>query len=139
MKLHRTLILLALASCGSAQNGTFTTIDYPGSTDFTPVTSSKAATAREVLAIFAGGLGATRPGVAAGQPFPLNALAPVDSLVEVRVNGRSAVVFGAVGLPGTVDGYQVNFRLPADVAKGTAKVELSAGGSAGAPVSIAVQ
>ncbi|MDQ6677516.1 MAG: hypothetical protein M3Z09_09495, partial [Acidobacteriota bacterium] len=103
------------------------------------VTSSNAATAGEVLAIFAKGLGATRPGVAAGQPFPPNALAPVDSLVEVRVNGRSTVVFGAVGLPGTVDGYQVNFRLPADVTKGTAKVELSAGGSAGAPVTIVVQ
>ena len=63
----------------------------------------------------------------------------MDSLVEVRVNGRSAVVFGAVGLPGTVDGYQVNFRLPADVAKGTANVELSAGGSTGTPVSIVVQ
>ncbi len=109
------------------------------SADFTPVTSSKAATAGEVLAIFAKGLGATRPSVAAGQPFPANSLAPVDSLVEVRVNGRSTVVFGAVGLPGTVDGFQVNFRLPADVAKGTAKVELSAGGSAGAPVNITVQ
>jgi len=109
------------------------------SADFTTVTSSKAATAGEVLAIFAKGLGTTRPSVAAGQAFPANPLVPVDSLVEVRVNGRSAVVFGAVGLPGTVDGFQVNFRLPADVAKGTAKVELSAGGSAGAPVNIAVQ
>ncbi len=109
------------------------------SADFTAVTTTKAATAGEVLAIFAKGLGATRPGVAGGQPFPPNALASVDSLVEVRINGRSAIVFGAVGLPGTIDGYQVNFRLPADVAKGSAKVELSAGGAAGAPVSIVVQ
>lgn len=109
------------------------------SADFTLVSSSKAAVAGEVLAIFAKGLGATRPNVTSGQPFPLGSFAPVDSLVEVRVNGRSTVVFGAVGLPGTVDGFQVNFRLPADIAKGTVKVELSAGGSAGAPVNITVQ
>jgi uncharacterized protein (TIGR03437 family) len=107
--------------------------------DFSLVTSSKPAVASEVLAIFAKGLGATRPTIASDQPFPASPLAAVDSLVEVRINGRSAVVLGAVGLPGTVDGYQVNFRLPADITKGTAKVELSAGGSAGAPVNIAVQ
>jgi hypothetical protein len=107
--------------------------------DFTLVTSAKPAVAGEVLVIFAKGLGATLPSVASGQPFPASPLAAVNSLVEVRVNGRSTVVFGAVGLPGAMDGYQVNFRLPADVAKGTAQVELSAGGTAGAPVSIAVQ
>ena len=109
------------------------------SADFTSVSSSKAAAAGEVLAIFAKGLGATRPSVASGQLFPAGSFAPVDSLVEVRVNGRSTVVFGAVGIPGTVDGFQVNFRLPADIGKGTVKVELSAGGSAGAPINIAVQ
>jgi hypothetical protein len=128
------------AATSTPQIGTVSgTAAVTHSSDFSLVTSSKPATAGEVLVIFAKGLGATLPSVASGQPFPATPLAAVNSLVEVRVNGRSTVVFGAVGLPGAVDGYQVNFRLPADVAKGTAKLELSAGGSAGAPVTIVVQ
>ena len=109
------------------------------SSDFTLVTSSKPASAGEVLSIFAKDLGPTRPSVVTGQPFAAAPLAPVDSLVEVRVNGRSAVVFGAFGLPGTVNGYQVNFRMPADAVKGTSRIELSAGSIAGAAVNITVQ
>ena len=109
------------------------------SSDFSLVTASKPAAAGEVLSIFATGLGPTRPSVGSGQPFPSSPLAAVDSLVEVRVNGRSAVVFGAVGFPGAVDGYQVNFRVPADSVKGSAKIELSAAGVAGPPVSVMVQ
>ena len=109
------------------------------STDFTLVTATKPASAGEVLSIFATGLGPTRPSVNSGQPFPSNPLAAVDSLVEVRVNGRSAVVLGAYGFPGAVDGYQVNFRVPADTAKGLATIELSAGLVAGRPVNIMIQ
>ncbi|MEO7142847.1 MAG: hypothetical protein ABI165_05020 [Bryobacteraceae bacterium] len=87
----------------------------------------------EELSIFATGLGPTIPAASPG------ALAPVDSLVEVRVNGMSAIVFGAVGFPGAVDGYQVNFRVPADTVKGSASIELSAGSVAGTPVKIMVQ
>ncbi len=107
--------------------------------DFTLVTASKPAAAGEVLSIFAKGLGPTRPSMGTGQPFPGSPLAAVDSLVEVRVNGRSAIVFGAVGFPGAVDGYQVNFRLPTDTMKGSAAIELTAGGIAGMPVNILVQ
>jgi len=48
-------------------------------------------------------------------------------------------VLGAYGLPGAVDGYQVNFRLPAGTAKGSAAIELSAGEVAGKPVNVIVQ
>jgi hypothetical protein len=109
------------------------------SSDFTIVTASKPAAAGEVLSIFATGLGPTRPSVSSGQPFPSSPLVVVDSLVEVRVNGRSAIVLGSAGLPGAVDGYQVNFRLPADTAKGLAAIQLSAAGAAGPPVNIMVQ
>jgi uncharacterized protein (TIGR03437 family) len=109
------------------------------SSDFSLVTASKPATVGEILSIFATGLGATFPSVGSGQPFPFSPLTVVDSLVEVRVNGRSAIVLGAYGLPGTVDGYQVNFRLQNDTAKGSASIELSAAGVAGAPVKIMVQ
>ena len=109
------------------------------SSDFTVVTATKPAAAGEVLSVFATGLGPTRPSVGSGQPFPSSPLVAVDSLVEVRVNGRSAVVLGSVGLPGAVDGYQVNFRLSGDTAKGVAAIELSAAGVAGPPVNIIVQ
>ena len=109
------------------------------SSDFSLVTASKPATEGEVLSIFATGLGATFPAVVSGQPFPSSPLTVVDSLVEVRVNGRSAIVLGAYGIPGAVDGYQVNFRLQNDTAKGQTSIELSAAGVAGAPVKIMVQ
>src|SRR5690242_4293063 len=32
--------------------------------------------------------------------------------VEVTVNGKSAEVLAAVGYPGAIGGYQVNFRVP---------------------------
>ncbi|MGI8745570.1 MAG: hypothetical protein ACR2NN_23955 [Bryobacteraceae bacterium] len=107
--------------------------------DFTPVTASKPAAAGEALSLFATGLGPTRPGIGAGQPFSVGPLAAVDSLVEVRVNGRPAIVLAAAGLPGAVDGYQVNFRVPVGAVKGMAPIELSAGGVAGTPVNITIQ
>jgi uncharacterized protein (TIGR03437 family) len=63
----------------------------------------------------------------------------VNSPVAVVVNGTSADVLGAVGLPGAVDGYQVNFRVPPDTAKGPAIIQVSAAWIVTAPVSIAVQ
>ena len=63
----------------------------------------------------------------------------VNSPLAVAVNGKSAEVLGAVGYPGSVDGYQVNFRLPPDTAKGTVSIQVSAAWIPGAPVSIPVQ
>jgi hypothetical protein len=109
------------------------------STDFTPVSTSKPAAAGEVLSLFATGLGPVKPGVDPGQPFPAVPLAVVNSPVDVRVNGKPAEILGAVGYPGSVDGYQVNFRLPPDIPKGAASLEITAAWIAGQPVSIAVQ
>lgn len=55
------------------------------------------------------------------------------------VNGKAAEVLSAMGYPGTVDGYQVNFRLPPDTAKGPASIQISAARISGAAVSIPVQ
>jgi len=108
------------------------------SSDFSPVTSSKPATAGELLSLFATGLGPTQPGVAPGQPFPSIPVA-VNSPVDVTVNGKPAEVVAAVGFPGAVDGYQVNFRVPADTAKGLAAIQVSAAWIAGAPVTVTVE
>ena len=108
------------------------------SSDFTLVTASKPAAAGEILSLFANGLGPTVPGVDPGKPFP-SSPAVVNSPVDVRVNGKSAEVIGAVGFPGAVDGYQVNFRVPSDVAKGPATIQVSAAWITGPGVTIAIQ
>ena len=109
------------------------------SSDFSLVTAAKPAAAGEILSLFATGLGPTRPGVDPGQPFPSNPPAAVNSPVEVRINGKPAEVLAAVGFPGALDGYQVNFRMPPDAPKGATTVQVSAAWIGGAPVSIAVQ
>jgi uncharacterized protein (TIGR03437 family) len=108
------------------------------SSDFSPVSASKPAAAGEILSIFATGLGPVR-GVATGQPFPSNPFEAVNSPVQVMVNGNAAELIGAVGYPGSVDTYQVNFRIPADTQKGLATINVSAAWIAGTPVSITVQ
>jgi hypothetical protein len=107
--------------------------------NFSLVNAAKPAVAGEILSLFAAGLGPTRPGVDPGQPFPSNPPPVVNSPLEIMVNGKSAEVLAAVGLSGTVDGYQVNFRVPTDLGKGPATIQVSAAWIAGAPVSIPVQ
>jgi uncharacterized protein (TIGR03437 family) len=107
--------------------------------DFTIVSAAKPAAPGEVLSLFATGLGPTAPSVDPGQPFPPSPSAAVNSPVEVLVNGKSAEVVGAVGLPGAVDGYQVNFRVPSDTSKGPASIQVNSAWIAGAPVTITVQ
>jgi uncharacterized protein (TIGR03437 family) len=109
------------------------------SSDFSLVTTSKPAAAGEILSVFVTGLGPTKPGVDPGKPFPTSPLAVVNSPVDVTVNGAPAEVLAAVGYPGAVDSYQVNFRVPPNTAKGTAAIQVSAAWIAGTPVSIAIQ
>jgi uncharacterized protein (TIGR03437 family) len=109
------------------------------SSDFSLVTASKPAAQGEILSLFATGLGPVIPGVDPGKPFPASPLALVNSPVEVTVNGKPAEVIGAAGYPGSVDSYQVNFRLPPDTARGSATVQVTAAWISGAPVSIPVQ
>ena len=109
------------------------------SSDFTLVSASKPATAGEILSLFATGLGPVNPGADPGQPFPSTPPATVNSPIEVRVSDNPAEVLGAVGFPGAADGYQVNFRMPQGIPKGTATIQVSAAWVAGTPVTVAVQ
>jgi hypothetical protein len=109
------------------------------SSDFSLVTASKPAAAGEILSVFVTGLGPTKPGVDPGKPFPTSSPAAVNSPVDVTVNGKPAEVTAAVGYPGTADGYQVNFRVPSDAAKGPATVQVAAAWIAGPAVSIVIQ
>jgi uncharacterized protein (TIGR03437 family) len=87
------------------------------SSDFTLVSPSKPAVAGEILSLIATSLGPAVSEVDLGLPFPSSPLATVNSPITVTVNGEAATVLAAVGYPGAVDGYQVNFRMPSDVQK----------------------
>jgi uncharacterized protein (TIGR03437 family) len=107
------------------------------SSDFSLVTELKPAAPGEILSLFAAGLGPVR-GVVTGDPLPSNPPAAVNSPVQVMVNGNAAEVIGAVGYPGSVDGYQVNFRVPAETIKGPATIQVTAAWIPSMPVSIPV-
>src|ERR1017187_9455533 len=135
-KRHATLYLVPLS-----QPQIVTTSNGPAivhANDFSPVTASKPATAGEILSVFATGLGPTIPGVDPGQPFPASPLQAVNSPVEVMVNGKDAAVLAAVGLPGAVGGYQVNFRVPPDAATGNATIQLKAAWIGGPSVNLSI-
>jgi uncharacterized protein (TIGR03437 family) len=95
--------------------------------DFKIVSAQNPAVPGEVLSIFATGLGSTSTVVDAGKPFPSSPVSTVTSTPEVRMNGKVAEVIAAFGLPGTVGGYQVNFRVPADAAAGNLSLQLTSG------------
>jgi len=107
--------------------------------DYTLVSASKPAKAGEMLTLFASGLGPTNPAVPYGRPFPLGSAPVVTSPVVVRVNGQAVQASYAGGYPGSIDGYQVNFQLPAGTASGTGTLSLVSGYIGGGQVSIAVQ
>ena len=108
------------------------------STDFSLVNASKPAAAGEILSLFATGMGPVT-GAVTGLPFPSSPAAAVNSPVQVLVNGSATEVISAVGYPGAVDGYQVNFRLPANVVKGSATIQVSSAWIPSAPVTIPVE
>jgi hypothetical protein len=108
-------------------------------TDFAAVTAAKPAKAGEILTLFATGLGPTQPGVDPGQPFPSAPPLAVNSPVQVTVNDSPAQVLAAVGYPGSVDGYQVNFQVPPDAAPGILAIQVIAAWIPGAAVSIPIQ
>jgi uncharacterized protein (TIGR03437 family) len=64
----------------------------------------------------------------------------VNSPIEILVNGSAAEVMAATGYPGSLDGYQVNFKLPAaNMGKGMATLRISAAWIPGPEVRIAVE
>jgi uncharacterized protein (TIGR03437 family) len=107
--------------------------------DYSLVTAAKPAKAGEVLTLFASGLGPTRPAPEPGQPFGANPPAVVNSPVEVVVNGTSGEVLYAGGYPGAVDGYQVNFRIPAGISSGLASLHLTSAWIVGGEVKVPIQ
>ena len=109
--------------------------------DFTPVTPDKPAHKGETLILLATGLGATTPGVDAGQPFqPFGqGVQSINSPVTVVVNGTAVSAINALGWPGLVDIYRVDFEVPGDTRSGQAAVQLVAAWIPGHTLSVPVQ
>src|SRR5262249_54843462 len=103
------------------------------------ITTGKPAIAGEVLSLFATGLGPTSPDVDLTQPFPLSPPSTVNAPVTVTVAGIAADVVSVVGVPAAWNGYQVDFRVPANTGGGVKPVVLTAAWIPAAPVEIAVQ
>ncbi|MBI4904301.1 MAG: hypothetical protein HY820_11730 [Acidobacteria bacterium] len=109
------------------------------SSDLTPVTPAKPARPGEVVSLFARHLGPTTSTAEPGQPFPEMPLQPVNSPLEILVNGTPAEILAATGHPGSIDGYQVNFRMPPDTASGNTTVRLSVAWMAAPDIRIPVE
>jgi hypothetical protein len=74
-----------------------------------------------------------------GQPFPKDAQVVVNSPVDVSVNGQAAQVINAIGWPGLVDTYRVDFQVPAGTAVGVAAMQIGAAWIPSVPINIMVQ
>jgi uncharacterized protein (TIGR03437 family) len=109
----------------------------------TLVTQDNQAFRDEVLTMYATGLGAVTPTVAAGAAAPLAPLSNVTVAPQVCIGGHRYIMTGGfAGLaPGFVGLYQLNFTVPGDRVQGlTLPVVITQGSdctiaaTAGAPV-----
>jgi uncharacterized protein (TIGR03437 family) len=107
--------------------------------DFSLVNAASPARAGETLILYVKGLGPTSPSVNPGEPFPNEPLAIATSPVEVLVNGKPLPATNQIGVPGTMDTYRVDFRVPDDTVAGAARVQISAAWVTGAAVPIPVR
>ena len=103
------------------------------------VTASNPAAPGEKLYAYLTGLGPTNPGVDPGQAFPPSPRASVNSPIQVTVNGNAALVLVAVGFPGGVDTYQLQFQVPSETRSGGALLQVSAAWIEGPTVTIPIQ
>lgn len=97
-----------------------------------PGRNARPARPGDYISIYCAGLGATEPAVPSGRPGPAaEPLARVKTPVSVTIGGKAAEVVYAGIAPNFVGVYQVDARVPADVASGDAvPVVIIQGGSA---------
>ncbi len=107
--------------------------------DLSAVTVASPAHAGETLISRASNLGFTTPAVDPGAAFPGFPYGAVNSPVEAIIGGRAVDAFNALGWPGEVDVYRVDFRVPDGTAPGMVDVQLRVGGIAGPTVKIPVR
>ena len=107
--------------------------------DFNAVSADNPAKPGEVLIVYAKGLGPTNPATNFGDAFPKDQRVDATSPVEILVDGKASPPINQLGVPGMVDTYRVDFRVPDGIAAGTISIQLSAAWVKGAAVRIAVR
>ncbi len=90
--------------------------------------SDKPAPTGSVISVYATGLGAVTPAVAAGTAAPSSPLSPTVSPVTAYVAGRAATVTFAGLAPGMTGVYQVNIMVPPTAPSGTDRLVLYVNG-----------
>ncbi len=114
---------------------------FPGSVSHgrgVQVSQDAPATAGEVLALYATGLGATNLTVVSGSPSPTGLIAQNVLPVTVTVGGAPAQVLFSGLVPGLVGIYQVNFVVPSG-GSGNTPLVLTVGSRSSNLVTIAVR
>ena len=97
-------------------DGTLVIPDYPANRD-------------ETLVLYATGLGAANPQVAAGQANPADPISPTTEPVEVTIGGQPYEVLSSMLAPGFVGVYQINLYVPGNRIRGDSlPVVVTAGG-----------
>ena len=92
------------------------------------VATDKPAPPGSVISVYATGLGAVTPAVAAGTPTPVSPLSSTVAPVTANIAGRDATVLFAGLAPGLIGVYQVNILVPASTPSGTVRLALYANG-----------
>jgi uncharacterized protein (TIGR03437 family) len=90
--------------------------------------TDKPAAPGSVISVYATGLGAVNPSVAAGAVSPSSPLSPTVSPVTAYIAGRAATVTFAGLAPGTIGVYQVNLIVPLTAPSGADRLVLYVNG-----------
>lgn len=109
--------------------------------DFSANSAANPADRGSVLQIYATGLGPTNPAVATGEIGPTSPpFATVVNSVTVSLGGVNAPVEFQALAPGFVGLYQINIRVPASVAPGSAvSLKITQNGVESNPVTVAIR
>ena len=89
------------------------------------VDASHPAAAGDIVTLYATGMVPVRQPPNPGEQFGGNPPPVIAVPVDVTLNGIAAELLYAGGYPGGTDGYQVNFRVPAGLTSGMAKLVVS--------------
>ena len=108
-------------------------------TDFRLVDSTNPARRGDYIVLYLTGMGATNPVTPSGFLSPRNPLAQAATAPQVVIDGRQSEVFFAGLTPDFVGLYQVNVRVPADTAVGSARIVVIQGGVASNEVTLPVR
>jgi uncharacterized protein (TIGR03437 family) len=107
--------------------------------DGTPLPANSPVKAGYVITLYASGLGAVNPPVAAGSAAPASPLSKTVNPVTVTIGGAPAKGLFAGLAPGFAQLYQVNVQIPSGLPSGSAVLTLSVAGQQSAPVTVTVQ